>query len=379
MISNIKRHILKSSSYLVAKAGLSDRMMVGRDTVPQSIISTIQNGGRFPMPEDVQFEITMRCNLNCSMCHQKQRRSDSQGDLATADILKIIDNLKGARIRRVKLIGGEIFLRKDILEIISCLNRRQIGVSITTNGTLLNESILSGLGRCPNLLGMVFSIDGMEAEHDRIRRLDGCFRRTVQNMRAAASFLPLTKVTCVLQEDNLKDVEQMIANAKEWKAGIMAFLLESFSTEQDIEATKSMLHGFGSVEFFLSASTRDHYGFVSEELVDVSRRIKRAAVKTGVISYLGPPAAALHPQSFHAGNILTQENKATCGYLNKLIITESGDVLACPFINIQFGNLLQQGIEEIWNSEKIRTYRELFVTSGPFPICRRCCALTVVR
>lgn len=379
MNGTIKKHILKSASYLVAKAGLSERTMVGRDTLPKSVISAIRHGGRFPMPEDVQFEITMRCNLNCGMCHQKQRRSYSQGDLATADIRKIIDNLGGARIRRVKLIGGEIFLRKDILEIISYLGQRRIGVSITTNGTLLDDSILIGLGGCPNLLGMVFSIDGLEARHDSIRRLDGCFRRTVRNMRAAARFLPLTKVTCVLQEDNLKDAEQMISSAKEWKADIMAFLLESFSTEQDIEATKNMLHGFGSVDFFTSPSSRDHYGFSSEELLDVSLRIKRAAAGAGVISYLGPPAAALHPQSFYSGNVLTRNDNVTCGYLNKLIITESGDVLACPFINLQFGNLLRQGIEEIWNSEKIRTYRELFVTGGPFPICRRCCALTVVR
>ena len=379
MNGSLKKKFIATAAYLTAKAGLGNSLMTSMSSIPRSVIRSIQQGGRFPYPREVQFEITMRCNLNCIMCHQKKRRLEGAADLSFASITKIIDAIDTGCIRRIKLIGGEVFVRKDLLDILSSLEKRRIAVSITTNGTLLTAALAKELQRLPNLAGMVFSIDGMEHLHNQIRGLATGFAKTVAGLQEVSKFVPLTRITCVLQNDNLSDIEKLIQSGQEWGAAIISIMLESFFTAEDLNATKRVLEGFGEVDFLVTPSSTAEYGFSLDQFLATVATVSRLSKRLGVIAHLAPPVAAQAPEDFYHGEVFRHRKKLTCGYLNRLTITDSGDVLACPFINLRFGNLLSQSLDDIWHSPQFTEYRRLFVAQGPFPICRRCCVLTFIK
>ncbi len=375
----LKRKFITTAAFLAAKAGLGNSLMASLSSMPRRVIDAIQQGGPFPYPREVQFEITMRCNLNCIMCHQKKRRQEGAADISFASITTIIDAIDRGCIRRLKLIGGEVFVRKDLIEILSYLEKRKIAVSITTNGTLLTPALAQELRRLPNLAGMVFSIDGMEQLHNRIRGLATGFAKTVAGLQEVSKFVPLTRITCVLQNDNLGDIEELIRSGQKWGATIISIMLESFFTAEDLSATKRVLAGFGEVDFLVTPSAAERYGFSLEQFLAVVATVSRLSKELGVIAHLAPPVAALTPEEFYHGEVFRHRRKLTCGYLNRLTITDSGDVLACPFINLRFGNLLSQSLDDIWHSPLFTEYRRLFVSKGPWPICRRCCVLTFIK
>lgn len=380
MAPNLKSQLMKIAATLIAKTGLSQRLMGSRDAISRRTVYLAGSGKSLPLPDDVQFEITMRCNLNCVMCHQKERRKQNKAETDFEGIKSIIDNFATEHTKRVKLVGGEVFLREDLVDIISYLEEKRIGVSITTNGSLIDDTILAELKKRRNILGMVFSIDGLEEVHNRIRRSRNGFSRTIANLRKASSFLPLTKITCVIQKDNLTDIEELICKCKDWGVDVIAYMAESFFSERDLSRTQMMLSGLGDIKFFVTAAENPANEYTLEEFLIALERVKSVGRRKAVIAYVSPQSAALHPKEFYGGEILRSEtNSLSCGYLDRLTITESGDVLSCPFIDLSFGSLLYQKIDEIWNSDKYKEYRSLFVSKGPFPICRRCCLLAQVK
>lgn len=378
-MSKLRKRFLKGAFLAISKSGLSERFLTSRDAVPRRVMDSLKANLLLQYPQDVQFEVTMKCNLNCIMCHQKKRRESKKKEVSLKDVKRIIDNFSVGPIKRVKLIGGEIFLRKDILEIISYLQQKNIGVNITTNGTLLNDRLSKKLSAFGNIKGMVFSIDGTEEVHNKIRRTSDGFSRTVSNLKKVSSLLTVIKVTCVLQKDNIGGVEEFMHACKEWGADIVSFMLEALFSKEDLSRTERMMRDLGDIKFFTTPSQQCGYDFQIDELLYARQKINTLAENIGILAYLTPPAASFNLTKFYSGDILNGTGNLTCPYLNRLVITESGNVLACPFIDLEFGNLLNQAIGDIWNSPRFREYRRLFLSEGPFPICRRCCVLTYVK
>lgn len=86
----------------------------------------------------IDFQITSKCNLNCSFCCGADK---TKKDVDTITIKKVIDKLKDVGVDRIVLTGGEPLLRKDIDEIIEYIYDKNINVYLSTNGYYINEHI----------------------------------------------------------------------------------------------------------------------------------------------------------------------------------------------------------------------------------------------
>ena len=53
----------------------------------------------------------------------------------------------------------------------------------------------------------------------------------------------------------------------------------------------------------------------------------------------------------------------------------SGKVYYCAYIRKEMGNLRDQSISQIWNSEQFVADRRTMVRRDIFPICKRCCKM----
>jgi len=91
---------------------------------------------------NLRVAITRRCNLRCEYCHLEGEEKPTRNfaaEMAVDEIVRIVRIAVGLGISRVKLTGGEPFMRKDITEIVKGIAALAgiADLSMTTNGTML--------------------------------------------------------------------------------------------------------------------------------------------------------------------------------------------------------------------------------------------------
>jgi len=127
-------------------------------------------------------QITERCNLHCVHCFVS---AGNYGDTMTLEAFRktVIPRLKECRVIKVTLTGGEPFCHSDILEIVGLLQEENIGVSICTNGTLVERNQIEALAKIGNVRLNV-SLDGFRPEsHGRFRGDRNSFTKTEETIR----------------------------------------------------------------------------------------------------------------------------------------------------------------------------------------------------
>ena len=72
---------------------------------------------RNPPGPVVIWNLIRRCNLTCKHCYSISADTDFPGELSTAEIYKVMDDLKGFHVPVLILSGGEPLMRPDIFDI----------------------------------------------------------------------------------------------------------------------------------------------------------------------------------------------------------------------------------------------------------------------
>lgn len=87
----------------------------------------------------VRLAVTDRCNLRCSYCMPENMQFLQRRELLTyEEILALLQPLAAAGINKIRITGGEPFLRKDLMQLLEQLAGTEgiHEISITTNGVL---------------------------------------------------------------------------------------------------------------------------------------------------------------------------------------------------------------------------------------------------
>jgi sulfatase maturation enzyme AslB (radical SAM superfamily) len=155
------------------------------------------------------------CNLKCLMCDHHTSSSIAAEykqigwitDYQFTDYSeRIIEDLKNLPdLIEVSLIGGEFFLTKKNKEILQYCIDRKLSVTVTTNGTIIDEELLDLLLKINNLT-LRMSVDGFKETYELIR-----YPATWENWNSNVSIIIkklLNKAklnfACVLQPLNLQ-------------------------------------------------------------------------------------------------------------------------------------------------------------------------------
>ena len=131
---------------------------------------------RFTLKKAV-WEITLACCFSCRYCGSKGGKA-REGELSTEECLSVAEQLAELGCRRVSLIGGEVFMRRDWKVIAGQMNERGIRVNIITNGFLFPEKLIADL-KDVNIESVSVSLDGPKEVHDRYRQ-EGSYDRAVR-------------------------------------------------------------------------------------------------------------------------------------------------------------------------------------------------------
>ncbi len=160
---------------------------------------------------DLRISVTDRCNFRCVYCMPKEVFGRGYRFLPRMDLLTYeeISRLVGVFVRlgvtKVRLTGGEPLTRHAIEELVAMLARDGLDLTLTTNGSLLEEKARAlrdaGLGR------ISVSLDSLDdAVFRRMNDVDFPVEKVVRAMDAAhaAGLRPL-KVNMVVRRGMNED------------------------------------------------------------------------------------------------------------------------------------------------------------------------------
>jgi heme d1 biosynthesis radical SAM protein NirJ len=130
----------------------------------------------------VIWNLIRRCNLTCKHCYSISADIDFPGELSTAQVFEVMDDLRGFGVPVLILSGGEPLLRPDIFEISRRARALGFYVGLSTNGTLIDAGRIGDIAAVGyDYVGI--SIDGIRDTHDRFRQKAGAFDASLRAIR----------------------------------------------------------------------------------------------------------------------------------------------------------------------------------------------------
>ena len=170
------------------------------------------------IPLSGTFELTSRCNLDCRMCYIHKRANDSAAlreELPAAAWIDIAKAAQKSGMLLLLLTGGEPLLRQDFSEIYTACRRLGLLVSVNTNGTRIDESMIALWKKYPPLR---VNLTLYGAKPESYRRLCGHEDAYTRAYRAV-DLLCEAGIRCKLNfsatPENLADLPQIFTFAKE--------------------------------------------------------------------------------------------------------------------------------------------------------------------
>ncbi len=139
----------------------------------------LPGGGSGPV---VIWNLIRRCNLTCKHCYAQSADHEYAGELSTQEVFTVMDDLKAAGVPVLILSGGEPLLRPDFFQIAQRAKSMGFYTSLSTNGTLIDAAMAERIASVMfDYVGI--SLDGLQETHDKFRRLDGAFERSLAAFR----------------------------------------------------------------------------------------------------------------------------------------------------------------------------------------------------
>jgi len=141
-------------------------------------------GSRAPL--DVTLELTHRCPLACQHCYNNLPMGDGAArrrEMSTEEYFALLDDLAELGTLWLLFTGGEIFARKDFLQIYQHAKERGFIVTLFTNGTMVNERIADFLTEWPPF-NIEITLYGRSKEvYEQLTGIPGSYERCLRGIR----------------------------------------------------------------------------------------------------------------------------------------------------------------------------------------------------
>ncbi|MNM78442.1 Antilisterial bacteriocin subtilosin biosynthesis protein AlbA [compost metagenome] len=165
-------------------------------------------------PPVVIWNLLRRCNLTCKHCYSTSADSTFRDELPTAEILRVIDDLRTAGVRVMILSGGEPLLHPDLFEIAAHARASGMLVALSSNGTLIGpQNIQRIIDARFDYVGI--SLDGLQETHDRFRQLEGSFDSALEAIRLCREAGIRVGMRTTLTEENAPQLPALLDMMRE--------------------------------------------------------------------------------------------------------------------------------------------------------------------
>jgi radical SAM protein with 4Fe4S-binding SPASM domain len=158
---------METQSYQDWSLGLHDRVVTQRVPISGSI------------------EVTKRCNLTCVHCYNNLPVNDHlahRTELTCEEHCRLIDEMAAEGSLWLLYTGGEIFVRKDFLDIFAHAKKAGFLITLFTNASLITPRIAEYLAAWPPFSVEVSLYGYKAATHDQVTGVAGSFQRTLRGV-----------------------------------------------------------------------------------------------------------------------------------------------------------------------------------------------------
>lgn len=303
------------------------------------------------------WECTLRCNLDCLHCGSDCLKNSQTPDTPLKDFVKVLDEIKAGGIKNlfICITGGEPLLRNDLEQAGQEIIKRGYNWGIVTNGMLLTNERFVSLVKA-GMSSISFDMDGLEAEHNYLRRNKHSFEKVVNAIRTAVTFQKkfpsfiFDVITCVHPGNinSLNEVRDFLIseNVKRWRI---------FSIFPEGRAKNN--------ELFLSAEQyKQLIEFISSTRKFKTQQNKRIHVNYSCEGYLGKYELKVRDYFFfcQAGISI---GSVMC----------NGDISACLSVRAKDfiqGNIYKDNFMDIWNKKFCNMRDHSWAKTGRCKKCR---------
>jgi AdoMet-dependent heme synthase len=288
------------------------------------------------VPLSVQLDVTYRCNERCVHCYLDH---DDHGEMTTAEICGLLDQLAEAGVFFLTLSGGEVFMRIDFFDIVEYARSLMFCVKIKTNAFMIGGKEAKRL-RDLAVQEVQISIYSHRPEvHDAITLLRGSLMRSVAGIRLLRSHGVKVVIANVLMMRNLSD-----------QAGVKE-LARELGSEYTIDPTITpMMNGDRSVL---------RLGLGVPQLQDMFRN---SDLVGSVDEFCAPPPMV--------NDDVLRELPCSAGH-TACYVSPYGDLFPCVQFPLPSGNVRRQRFMDIWrHSDQLNEVRS--ITARDLPVCGGC-------
>lgn len=168
-------------------------------------------------PISVWWDITAACNYSCKQCYSASGKP-LPDELNTEEVLEVLEQLASMNVFFIYFLGGEPFMRRDFLRILSKCGSLGISVMVNTNGSLITRDIAKELVNS-GVFNVRVSVDGASPHtHDEIRGVPGSFYKAVNAINyLVEAGIPRVGLVPTIMDDNYNEAEAIIDLAYELK------------------------------------------------------------------------------------------------------------------------------------------------------------------
>jgi selenobiotic family peptide radical SAM maturase len=298
----------------------------------------------------LQWHITQACDLQCAHCYDRSKRSPLNLEKA----FEILDDLRAfCRSRFVKgqvtFTGGNPLLYRHFLELYQGASERGIGIAILGNPAPREQ--IEELLFIQRPAFFQVSLEGL-AEHNDIIRGRGHFESAIHFLKVLRELDIFSMVMLTVTKENMKQVLPL--------AEMLRDLADSFNFNR-----LSMV-GEGA---HLQLPSRDAYAAFLESYIEAAQSNPIMGLKDNLINILH------HQKGIELFGGCTGYG---CGAaFNFIVALSDGEAHACRKFPSLIGNVFEQSIAEIYDSEIARQYRSGCTacrTCPIRPVCGGCLA-----
>ena len=168
------------------------------------------------IPISGSIEITQRCNNRCIHCYNNLAAGDQKAreqELLLDEYFRILDQIADAGCLWLLFTGGEIFIRRDFLDIYAYARQKGILITLFTNGTLISSEIADQLAQLPPFSIEITIYGHTKETYESITQIPGSYDRCINGIHLLMDRnLPLKLKTMAITSNHheIHDMKQFV-------------------------------------------------------------------------------------------------------------------------------------------------------------------------
>ena len=317
---------------------------------------------QYHMPVSAAFELTPRCNFNCSMCYVRMTPEEMAPigkERTTQQWLDLAKQAREAGLVFLLLTGGEPLLRPDFEILYRELTNMGMSISINTNGYLLTDKIRKLFLELPPALLNV-TLYGTSAEsYGRLCGVPGAYKQVTENLQWLKDNGFTVNLNTTITPWNVGDLPEIYAYAKRMelpiRPSIYNFPPVRRSNQQEFQRLPAEQVGILHARDILQQKGIDE--------------VRSAASK------LGTPEAAPMSCGLEQG-----EHMVCYAGRSQFWMSWDGTMMPCGMLNEPKAYPFEVGFEAAWQQIVAQTAAITLcpdcVTCADKDVCTKCAAIT---